>query len=107
MIKTIRAKIVWTFAGLVFLNLLAGFWSIYNFSKLGTTVSTFLRENYQSVLAADNMVKALERLDNTLLTMSEWEAPTVGGDVPENPDLFLHWEKEAGMSIAFPAEESL
>lgn len=107
MIKTIRAKIVWTFAGLVFLNLLAGFWSIYNFSKLGSTVSTFLRDNYRSVLAADNMVKALERLDNTLLTMSEWEAPTAGGDVPENRDIFVHWQKEAGMSIAFPSEEPL
>jgi len=57
MIKTIRAKIVWTFAILVLLNLGASFWSIYNFYSLGTTVTTMLRENYQSVLAAENMVK--------------------------------------------------
>jgi NtrC-family two-component system sensor histidine kinase KinB len=107
MLRTIRAKIVWTFAGLVLLNLGAGFWAIYNFSKLGTTVATILRENYQSVLAADNMVKALERIDNTLLTLSEGEDPSAGGDLRENRELFVYWQKEAGMTIALPTEEPL
>jgi signal transduction histidine kinase len=107
MIKSIRAKIVWTFAGLVVLNLAAGFWSIYNFYTLGSTVAKILRENYQSVLAADNMVKALERLDNALLTQSEGEDPTAGGDFQENRDLFVYWQKEAARSIALPMEEPL
>ena len=107
MIKSIRAKIVWTFAGLVVLNLAAGFWSIYNFYTLGSTVAMILRENYQSVLAADNMVKALERLDNALLTQSEMEDPTAGGDFLENRDLFVYWQKEAARTIALPMEEPL
>jgi signal transduction histidine kinase len=107
MITSIRAKIVWTFAGLVVLNLAAGFWSIYNFYTLGSTVAKILRENYQSVLAADNMVKALERLDNALLTQSEGEDPTAGGDFQENRDLFVYWQKEAARSIALPMEEPL
>jgi NtrC-family two-component system sensor histidine kinase KinB len=107
MIKSIRAKIVWTFAGLVVLNLFAGFWSIYNFYALGSTVAKILRENYQSVLAADNMVKALERLDNALLTQSEGEYITSGGDFQENRDLFVYWQKEAARSIALPTEEPL
>src|SRR5512143_3986889 len=105
MIKSIRAKIVWTFAGLVLLNLVAGFWSIYNFYTLGSTVAKILHENYQSVLAADNMVKALERLDNALLTQSEGEDPTAGGDFQENRDLFVYWQKEAARTIALPMEE--
>ncbi len=107
MITSIRAKIVWTFAGLVLLNLVAGFWSIYNFYTLGSTVAKILRENYQSVLAADNMVKALERLDNALLTQSEGEDPTAGGDFQENRDLFVYWQKEAARTIALPMEEPL
>ncbi len=107
MIKSIRAKIVWTFASLVVLNLIAGFWSIYNFYTLGSTVAKILRENYQSVLAADNMVKALERLDNALLTQSEGEDPTAGGDFQENRDLFVYWQKEAARTIALPSEEPL
>jgi NtrC-family two-component system sensor histidine kinase KinB len=107
MIKSIRAKIVWTFAGLVVLNLMAGFWSIYNFYALGSTVAKILRENYQSVLAADNMVKALDRLDNSLLTQSEEEYVTAGGDILGNRDLFVYWQKEAARSIALPTEEHL
>ncbi len=107
MIKSIRAKIVWTFAGLVLLNLAAGFWSIFNFYTLGSTVAKILRENYQSVLAADNMVKALDRLDNSLLTQSEEEYVTAGGDIHENRDLFVYWQKESARSIALPTEEHL
>jgi NtrC-family two-component system sensor histidine kinase KinB len=107
MIKSVRTKIVWTFSGLVLLNLVAGFWSIYGFYTLGSTVGKILRENYQSVLAADNMVKALERLDNALLTQSEGEDPTAGGDFQENRDLFVHWQQESARSIALPMEEPL
>jgi NtrC-family two-component system sensor histidine kinase KinB len=107
MIKTIRAKIVWTFAGLVLLNLGAGFWAIYNFYALGSTVARILRENYQSVVAADNMVKALERLDNTLLTQSEGEDTTEGALFSENRDLFVYWQKEAARTIVLPGGEPL
>jgi PAS domain S-box-containing protein len=107
MIKTIRAKIVWTFALLVLLNLGASFWSIYNFYGLGTSVTTILRENYQSVLAAENMVKSLERQDNALLFATEGEEPTVGGDVSENRDYFFHWYNEAVRSVSLPSQEPL
>ena len=107
MIKSIRAKIVWTFALLVLLNLGASFWSIYNFYGLGSNVTTILRENYQSVLAAENMVKALERQDNALLFETEGEEPTVAGDVNENRDYFFHWYNEAVRSVALPSQEPL
>ena len=104
MLKTIRAKVVWTFAGLVILNLGAGFWSIYNFYALGSTVVTILRENLQSVLAAENMIKHLERQDNALLTTSEWLTPTAGGAFSENQRLFVYWQQEAVRSISLPEE---
>ncbi|MEW6511594.1 MAG: ATP-binding protein [Bacteroidota bacterium] len=107
MIKTIRAKIIWTFAILVLLNLGASFWSIYNFYSLGATVTTILRENYQSVLAAENMVKSLERQDNALLVATEGEEPAVGGSVAENRDYFFHWYNEAVRSVSLPSQEPL
>jgi signal transduction histidine kinase len=108
MLKTIRAKVVWTFAGLVILNLGAGFWSIYNFYALGSTVITILRENFQSVLAAESMIKHLERQDNALLTLSEGETPTSGiGDFSENQQLFVYWQQEAVRSISLPEEQPL
>ncbi len=107
MLKTIRAKVVWTFAGLVLINLGAGFWSIFNFYSLGSTVATILRENYQNVLAAENMVKALERQDNALMVRSEGEVLMSGGAFSENQQVFYSWYREAVRSIALPSQEPL
>jgi len=107
MLKTIRSKVVWTFAGLVLINLGAGFWSIFNFYSLGSTVATILRENYQNVLAAENMVKALERQDNALMGRSEGEVLMSGGAFSENQQVFYSWYREAVRSIALPSQEPL
>lgn len=107
MIRTLRAKIVWAFAGLVLLNLGAGFWAIYNFYTLGSTVAMILQENYQSVVAADNMMKALERHDNALLVKSEVADPTAGGAYRANRELFVASQTKAARTNALPSEEPL
>jgi two-component system, NtrC family, sensor histidine kinase KinB len=116
-IKTIRSKIVWTFAALVLLNLASGFWSIFNFYSLGTTVSNILHENYQSVLAAENMVKSLVRADKALLDASEYEASTATGTVndtkqlflgySDNRDLFYYWYDQAVRTVSLPSQDTL
>ncbi|HET6273441.1 MAG TPA: ATP-binding protein [Bacteroidota bacterium] len=107
MVTSIRAKIVWTFACLVMLNLAASFWSMYNFYALGTTVARILRENYQSVLAAENMVKSLERQDNALLAASEGEDVTRAGGYSENKNLFYYWYDQAVRWGALPTAPPL
>jgi len=107
MIKTIRAKIVLTFSLLVVLTLAAGFWSIYNFYTLGNTVARILNENYNNVLAAENMVKALLRQDNALLVASEGEETTVGGGFAENKLLFYNWYNQAVRRVTGPSQEPL
>jgi two-component system, NtrC family, sensor histidine kinase KinB len=91
MFKSIRARIVWTFAVLVLLNLAATYWSIYNFYAIATSVTSIIQENYLSVLAAENMMKSLERQDNALLVASEGEPAETGGSLTETRDLFLKW----------------
>ena len=105
--KTIRSRIVWAFACLVTLNLAAGFWSMYNFYALGTTIDGVLRDNYRSVLAAENMVKWLERLDNALLVSSEGEDLTVTGVFDQNRDLFFYWYDQAVRSQSLQSREPL
>ncbi|MFN0159322.1 MAG: ATP-binding protein [Bacteroidota bacterium] len=107
MVRSIRSKIVWTFALLVVLNLAAGFWSIYNFYVMGTTVASILNENYQSVLAAEKMVQSLERQDNALLVASEGEDASVGGGFNENKELFFYWYEQAVRSVVLPPQQSL
>jgi len=115
MFKSIRARIVWTFAVLVLLNLAATYWSIFNFYSIATSVSTIIRDNYLSVLAAENMMKSLERQDNALLVASEGEPATPGAILTENRDLFLKWTEnrdlffywydQAVRSVALPEQE--
>ncbi len=117
MIKTIRSKIVWTFTCLVLLNLASGFWSIYNFYYLGTTVTSSLHDNYRSVLAAENMVKSLVRADKALLDASEYEPSTGSGQLntnkdlfvgfTDNRDLFYYWFDQAVRSVSLPSQEPL
>jgi two-component system, NtrC family, sensor histidine kinase KinB len=107
MIGTIRAKIVWTFTGLVVLNLAAGFWSIYNFYVMGTNLGTLLNDHYKSVLAAEKMVQTLERQDNALLLASEGEEAAIGGGFVENKELFYYWYEQAVRSVLSTQQESL
>lgn len=106
MIQTIRSKIILTFSLLVVLNLAAGFWSIYNFYVMGTTLATILGENYQSILAAEKMVQSLERQDNALLVASEGEDPSAAGGFSENKELFFYWYEQAVQSVP-PSQQSL
>jgi len=107
MITTMRAKIGWTFAALVALNLASGFWSIYNFYTMGTAVTTMLRENYNSVLAAENLMKYLERQDNALLVACEGEDTTVTGLFAENRELFYQWYDQAVKTLSTAVQEPL
>ena len=102
---SLRTKIVWTFAVLVMLSLGGSFWAIYNFYAMGTTVATILRENYQSVLAAENMVKALERQDNALLAQSEGEDVTMAGNFEDNKSAFFTWQNQAAQGGMLPASQ--
>lgn len=114
MIKSIRAKIVITFTCLILLSLAGGFWSIYNFYTLGTSVAAILKENYQSVLAAESMMKTLDRLDKALLIASEGEEPVIGVTMKdsrdlfiyynENRDLFFYWYNEAVRTVSTPEQ---
>ena len=104
---TLRTKIVWTFAILVTLSLAGSFWAIYNFYAMGTTVATILRENYQSVLAAENMVKALERQDNALLALTEGEDTTMGGPFDDNKNAFFTWQNQAAPGVTGPATQTI
>ncbi|MER3523744.1 MAG: hypothetical protein C4326_06655 [Ignavibacteria bacterium] len=95
MVGTIRSKIIWAFGLIVSLNLAASFLSIYNFYALGTTVATILRENYLSVLAAENMVKYLEGQDNALLVASQGEEAGVSGSFEDKRMSFYYWYEQA------------
>lgn len=71
----LRLKILSGFFALALMLALAGVWSIYELNSIGTSAHDMLKDNYQSVHAANIMLEALEREDSgiLLLMLGKWE----------------------------------
>ena len=67
MFSTLRTKLLIGLTPLLALMVGLGLWAIVMFSDLGNKIDVILRENYRSVLAAQNMKEALERMDSAAL----------------------------------------
>src|SRR5436309_10326858 len=67
MFKTLRTKLLIGLTPLLALVVGLGLWAIVMFLRLGNNIDVILRENYRSVLAAQGMKEALERMDSALL----------------------------------------
>jgi hypothetical protein len=65
----IRTKILSGFLILAMMLCVAGVWSIYELTAMGTSVKGILDENYKSISAARAMIEALEREDSALLLL--------------------------------------
>jgi methyl-accepting chemotaxis protein len=71
----LRIKILSGFLILSTMLIIAGLWSIYELSSMGSSVQKILNENYQSIQASKKMIEALEREDSgiLLLMLGRWE----------------------------------
>ncbi|HWE37059.1 MAG TPA: ATP-binding protein [Isosphaeraceae bacterium] len=67
MITTLRTRLLIGIAPLLAIVVALGLWAVVMFWRLGGNIDVILRENYKSVLAAERMKEALERLDSALL----------------------------------------
>ena len=63
--SSLRYKIGFSYFLLVCVSLASSVVALYNFLELQSSVGQMIRENYQSVLAAEYMSKALEQQQNT------------------------------------------
>ncbi len=82
----LRQKISLGFGGLLVIILAIGIQSIILLSKLGESIDVILRENYQSVIACQDMKEALERMDSGILF-------TLQGYIDEGNELIRKNEK--------------
>ena len=63
----LRQKLSLGFGGLLLIMLIIGIQGIIEFRNLGHSIDVILRENYQSVVACQEMKEALERTDSGML----------------------------------------
>jgi methyl-accepting chemotaxis protein len=100
----IRIKILLGFLILACMLFLAGGWSIYELTNIGTSVQGLLDDNYQSIHAARIMTEALEREDSAilLLQLGNWDE---GRKIIKSADLsFRQGFRMAQKNITIPGE---
>lgn len=67
MFRTLRTTLLIGLMPLLALMIGLGIWATVMFYRLGGNIDVILRENYRSVLAAEKMKEALERIDSSFL----------------------------------------
>jgi len=61
---TLRQKLALGFGGLLLIIASVGIHSVLQFRELGRAVDVVLRENYESILACQEMKETLDRMDS-------------------------------------------
>jgi two-component system, NtrC family, sensor histidine kinase KinB len=82
-------------------------WAVMNLVSLGKATDAILSENYRSILAAENMVDALERQDSGILLMLLSDAEKGIAQFRENEAVFLEWLARAKDNITIIGEAEL
>ncbi len=82
-------------------------WSVVNLVVLGRATGSILEENYRSILAAENMVDALERQDSAVLLLFLTEREEGLTLYRDNEAAFLQWLARAKDNITIDGEAAL
>jgi len=82
-------------------------WAVSNLISLGKATDAILSENYRSIIAAENMVDALERQDSGMLLMFLGDADKGIAQFRENEAVFLEWLARAKDNITIQGEAQL
>jgi two-component system, NtrC family, sensor histidine kinase KinB len=104
---TLRKKI---FLGYGLTLTLMGFvliWAFVNLRQLGQASDAILRENYRSILAAENMVYALERQDSAILLILLGFEVEGWKQFRENEGQFFQWLGRAKDNITIEGEDKI
>lgn len=107
MLRSIRLKI---FSGsfiLLLLIVVVGLWAIFNFVNLSNTLNLILTENYNSVLAAENMIGSIERQDSAVLYYLLGQKENSLSLFDDFHNEFMMWFGRERDNITVPGEEIL
>ena len=82
-------------------------WSIHHLLQLGQASEAILSDNYRSILAAENMIDALERQDSGVLLFILGFESEGANQFQENERRFLQWFARARDNITIGGEEQI
>jgi len=107
MIRSLRKKIFIGYGIALTLMIFVFIWALVDLLNLGQASDAILRENYKSILAAENMVYAIERQDSATLLLFLGYEEQGWGQFRENESLFFQWLARAKDNITVEGEERI
>lgn len=107
MFWTLRKKILLGYGIALVLVIVVLAWSFINLLELGRASDDILRENYKSILAAENMVDAIERQDSGILLFILGYGDEGLAQYSKNEVQFLQWLGRAKDNITIEGEAEI
>lgn len=92
---------------IVLLTVTVGGWAIYHLLGLSRAMNAIMVENYRSILAAENMVEAIERQDSAALLYLLGQTDDAVKLYTENEAIFLSWLARAEDNVTVPGEADI
>jgi NtrC-family two-component system sensor histidine kinase KinB len=106
-IMTLKQKILTGYGFAFVLMTLVIIWAVANLVSLGKASQAILSENYRSIIAAENMVDALERQDSSILLIYLGDKEKGTSQFRQNEAVFLQWLARAKDNITVEGEADL
>jgi NtrC-family two-component system sensor histidine kinase KinB len=107
MVWTLRKKILIGYGISLAVAMVVFVWAFVNLLRLGHASDAILTENYKSILAAENMIDAIERQDSaTLLVILGYEEEGFS-QFRGNESIFLQWLGRAKDNITIKGEDEV
>lgn len=104
---TLRKKVLIGYGLALCLVIAVIIWSLTNIVRLGEAAKAILKENYQSILASENMIYSLERQDSAILLLMLNYSDEAVTQFMENENHFLLWLGRAKDNITISGEEKI
>ena len=107
MVWTLRKKIFIGYGITLALMIVVLIWALVNLLDLGKASDAILQENYKSILAAENMVYAIERQDSAILLLFLGYEDQAWKQFRDNEVEFFLWLSRARDNITIEGEEQI
>jgi len=104
---TMKKKIFIGYGIVLVLLLMVLIRSLVHIGRLGRASEGILSENYKSILAAENMIDALERQDSAVLLLLHGRGEEGVSQFREHEMMFMEWFGRAKDNITIAGEDSI
>lgn len=105
--RTLRTRILIGLLPTLMIVVALGLWAVGMFYRLGGSIDRILRENYRSVLAAEGMKEAIDRMDSALLFQIAGQEDRGRRQYEEYRGRFLEQLRIEQGNITLPGEQEL